>query len=112
MQDKNDPYLKQVPVVNEHLKYEELEEIVKLIFKNDKKIQKLFRKFGMKIPQNTTLELDTYSSFVFLQIDGQTSLYKIGQKAAKKFPDDQEKLYERLVIFFDFLKQKKWIVYK
>ncbi len=110
--DKNDPYLRQIPCLSEEVNYVVEEDLVNLVFKNEKKIQNVFRKLGFKIPRETKIELDPYASFVFLNIDGNKSIYEIGQGAKVEFPDDQEMLYERLLTFTTFLNEKNWIKYK
>lgn len=105
--------LKYIPIINKKLNYKKDGENVLIKFKQDKKIQNLFRKIGFKIPKETTIDMDEFSSFVFLQIDGKKTIYEIGENIKEKYPNDSEQLYERLIMFLDFLEsQKNWVFYK
>ncbi|MFV0288432.1 MAG: hypothetical protein ACK5HR_03140 [Mycoplasmatales bacterium] len=113
MANNHDPYLKLIPTLNQNLEHRVNEKnIVSLVTKNNHKIQNLFRKLSVNIPLETKIEMDEYSSFVFLQINGKQNVYKIGQKAQEKFPNNNEMLYERLIIFLDYLEEKKRIFYQ
>lgn len=108
-----DPYLQQIPVVLESLELENKGDTLSIIFNNDKKVQNFFRKIGFKIPKHTKIELDDYASFVFLQIDGQKTIYEIGQILYEAKGANADPLYERLLLYLDFLNtNKKWIYYK
>lgn len=88
-------------------------ELVLLRKKNEHKIQKFFRKLGLKIPEYTTIELDEISSFVFLQIDGKNSVEEICNLMRQKFEDRIEPCEERLSIFLNYLIDHKQIeIYK
>jgi hypothetical protein len=71
------------------------------------------RRLYFKIPEVSKIELDKFSSFVFLQINGERNIYEIGQILKNEYVEEIEPLYERLIIFLEFLKnQKDWITYK
>lgn len=113
MNDINDPYLQNVPMIKEDLIYKNSNGLIYVIFKNDKKPQKFFRKLGFKIPLESSIELDEYSSFVFSQIDGKRNIYQIGMLLKAQFGDDAEPLFERLVTFIDFLEDsRRWVLFK
>lgn len=113
MDNQNDVYLKQVPVVKETLKYTVDDQIVTVVIEHNHRIQRALRKLGFKVAKETTVDLDEYSSFVFLQIDGNRDIYTIGQNLKREFGEDCEPLYERLVMFIDFLEDDRtWILFK
>ena len=113
MDDKNDIYLKNIPVVKEDLVYETNGQLVSIVIYQDKGFQKFLRKVKFKIPRVSKIELDRFSSFVFIQINGKRNIYEIGQILKKEYDEAIEPLYERLTIFLEFLKnRKKWITYK
>lgn len=113
MNDQNDIYLKHIPIIKETLDYNTNDGIVSVTIDNHHPIQHLFRKLGFKISKHSTIELDEYSSFVFLQIDGKRDIYTIGQCLKTEFGSDCEPLYERLVTFIDFLEDnRRWVLFK
>lgn len=83
--------------------------VVTIIRLQDHWIQRFLRKLKLKIPKQTKLELDAYGSFVFLQIDGKKDVYQIGQLILEKF-DDEEMLYERLLVYLNHLEKNEKIV--
>ncbi|MGL5314444.1 MAG: PqqD family peptide modification chaperone [Peptostreptococcaceae bacterium] len=78
-------------------------EIVTILEKQDHKIQKFFRKLKVKIPNFKKIELDEYSSAVFLEIDGVKTVEEIGQILEVKFGEKVNPLYERLLVFLNHL---------
>jgi len=113
MDAKSDSFLKNIPVVKEGLAFETNDQLVSIVSYQDKGIQKFLRKLNFKIPKVSKIELDKFSSFVFLQINGERNIYEIGQVLKKEYDEEIEPLYERLIMFLEFLKnQKKWITYK
>lgn len=112
MTDQNDIYLKNIPVIKDSLDYYIKDDLVYVNIENNHRIQRAFRKLGFKISKQTTIDFDTYSSFVFKQINGKNDIYQIGQLVSKEFGQDAEPLYERLVTFIDFLEDnKRWVLF-
>ncbi len=103
MQDKHDPILNQIPVLNAGIDFEIRENIVFIIKKNDTKLHRFFRKFKSNIPKQTEIEFDKISSRAFMLIDGRRNIYEIGQIIEEEFKEESHPLYERLVVFFDGL---------
>ena len=62
-------------------------------------------------PKYSYIDLDEFGSFVWLQIDGQRTVYEIGQAMKNKFGDKEEPLYERLVKFITVLRNQTYVVY-
>ena len=77
--------------------------IVTIFEKQDHKIQKFFRKLKFKIPMYRKIELDEYSSTVFLEIDGKKTVMEIGEKLESKFGDKVNPIYERLLVFLNHI---------
>ncbi len=112
MNDSEDVYLQNIPIVKENINFEVNDDFVTIKFANDHLLQRGFRKVGFKIPNTTSIQLDEYSSFIFLQIDGKKNIYEIGQQLKLSFEAECEPLYERLVTFIDFLEDdRKWILF-
>ena len=68
MDDKNDVYLKNIPILKDGLVFETHDQLVSIVSYQEKGIQKFLRKLKFKIPNAAKIELDKFSSFVFLQI--------------------------------------------
>jgi hypothetical protein len=68
--------------------------------------QKLFKK-----PRYSYIKLDEYGSCVWNQIDGQKSIYEIGQILEKEHEKAAVQLYERLSAYFGILERNKFITF-
>ena len=94
----NEDILNIVFKVRDELEYEVNESgIVTILEKQDHKIQQIFRKLRFNIPKYKKMELDQYSSEVFLLIDGIRTVEEIGIHLERKFGDKVNPLYERLL---------------
>lgn len=61
-------------------------------------------------PQVTHVHLEPMGSFIWKQIDGQRTVYEIGQLLHKAFGEDAEPLYERLSVYMKQLERNGFIV--
>ena len=77
--------------------------IVTILEKQDHKIQDFLRKLKFNIPKYRKIELDEYSSTVFLLIDGNKTVKEIGESLDKKFGNKVHPLYERLLLFLNHI---------
>lgn len=68
--------------------------------------QKLYKK-----PRYSYIKLDTYGSFVWQQIDGEKTVYEIGQLLSKEHEGAADSLYERLGKYMAILARNKYIVF-
>ncbi len=112
MNDHEDIYLQNIPVINKHLNYQITDNIVTIEIENKHRIQRIFRKLGVKVPKTTNYTMDQYSSIVFQLIDGKRNIYQIGQIINKRYPELSTELYERLVSFIDLLETNSWVFFK
>lgn len=71
--------------------------------KQDRKIQRFFRKLKFKIPMYKQITLDEYSSEVFMQIDGKNTVKEIGEILEGIYGDKVHPLYERLLVFLNHI---------
>ncbi len=69
--------------------------------------QKLFKK-----PKISYIHLDQNGSFIWLQIDGEKDLIKIGEAVRELFGDAADPLYPRLAQFARILESYKFISFK
>ncbi|WP_324823838.1 PqqD family protein [Sinanaerobacter sp. ZZT-01] len=69
--------------------------------------QKVFKK-----PESSHIELDEFGSFIWLQIDGKKTIFDISQIAEEKFGEKIYPLIERMIQFFEILKEHKFVTLK
>jgi hypothetical protein len=99
----NDDILNLVFKVSSNVDFEVNDDLVTIIEKQDHFVQKFFRKLKFKIPMYKKIELDKYSSFVFLQIDGKNTVEDIGLNLENVYGEDSHPLYERLLVFLNHI---------
>lgn len=76
--------------------------LVTLIVENKGWVNRIAQVF-FKRPKFSNIHLDENGSFVWLLIDGETDIIKIGEKVKERFGEKAEPLYERLAQFFKML---------
>ena len=108
---KQENYMDFVPLKNKKYSWSENEKgrvIVEVPHEGfyDKIAQKFF-----KTPKISNIELDDYGSFVWKCIDGVNTIYRISEEVHKHFGEKAEPLLNRLVKFFQILKDHKFIIY-
>ena len=107
---ENKNYINKIPRIN-NKKWEILEDgMVEVTVENtgfyNTVAQKLFRK-----PRYSFIKLDEYGSFVWQQIDGNKSIYQIGQILKEKHKGASNQLYERLSAYFGILERNGYIIF-
>lgn len=104
IEEKNEEILNTIFKVCENIEYKVNNiGIVIVLEKQDHKIQRFFRKLKFKIPLYKEIQLDEISSTVFLQIDGCKTVKEIGVNLKEKFGDKVDPLYERLLVFLNYI---------
>lgn len=104
---KQDNFLLYVPQ-KKHLHWEEKKGIVFLIFYHNKPIER-FARWLVKKPNTSDIELDSLGSRVWLSIDGERTVYGIGEELKKTFGEKCEPVYDRLIMFLRYLNRRGWI---
>lgn len=89
--------------ISNEIDYEIDNDVVTILEKQDHFVQKFFRKLKFRIPLYKKIELDKYSSFIFLQIDGKKTVNEIGLNLESTFGKDSHPLYERLLLFLNHI---------
>lgn len=105
-------YLEKIPVKSESVGFSVDEKnIVTLELENkgvfNRIAQKLFKK-----PKVSYIHLDENGSFVWLAIDGEKDILKIGEEVKEHFGEKAEPLYERLAQFIKILENYRFITIK
>lgn len=108
---KQENYLDYIPMKNPNYNWREDEKgrvIVEVVRKGfyDKIAQKFF-----KVPSKSDIELDEYGSFVWKYIDGTNTIFNISNEVHNQFGEKAEPLLNRLVKYFQILKDHKFILY-
>ncbi|HSP46726.1 MAG TPA: PqqD family protein [Clostridiaceae bacterium] len=106
---KTDNYLELVPVKSDRYTWTENKDgIVRIIVPRDKALDRIVRAF-FKTPSNMNIDLDSYGSAVWKEIDGKRNVGEIGDLMKKEFGESIEPLYERLSTFINQLRNNKFI---
>lgn len=77
--------------------------MVTLLEKQDHKIQYFLRKLKFKIPLYKKIELDEYCSTVFIMLNGENTVKKVGESLDLKYGEKVHPLYERLLLFINYI---------
>lgn len=102
--NSNEEVLNIVFKIRDSIEYEMDEVgIVTVLEKQDHKIQNFFRRLKFNIPMYKKIQLDEYSSAVFVQIDGIRNIKEIGENLEGKFGEKVQPLYERLLVFLNHI---------
>jgi len=104
---EDDNFLLYVPD-KKHKEFEIKEGKVLLIFHHDKPVEK-FMRWLIKKPFISDIELDTTGSRVWELINGQNTVYEIGQQLIKLYGKSCEPVYDRLILYIRYLIKKGWI---
>lgn len=107
---KNKNYIDNIPKINDK-KWELMPDgIVEITIENtgfyNRVAQKIFKR-----PRYSFIKLDEYGSCVWQQIDGQKTIYEIGQILKESHKGASNQLYERLSTFFCILERNKYIIF-
>lgn len=102
--NNNDEVLNLIFRVRDTLEYEVNDDrIVTILEKQDRKVQDFLRKIKFNIPIYKKIELDKFSSEVFLKVDGKNSVKDIGEYLEVKYGQEVYPLYERLLLFLNHI---------
>ena len=100
----NEDVLNIVFRVSDKINYEIDEEgIVTILEKQDSRIQNLFRKLKFSIPEYKKITLDEYSSTAFKLINGENTIKDVGEILDSKYGEEIYPLYERLLLFLNYI---------
>ena len=112
MAKEKENYLDYIPKRNERFSWEKKENglvVIKVANTGffNRIAQLIFRK-----PKFSFIDLDEFGSFIWMQIDGQRTVYEIGVAVKNKFGDKAEPLYERLAKYFQILDSYSFVEWK
>lgn len=104
---KEDNFLLYIPKRKE-IAWEEKDGKVYLVFQHEKVAEK-FMRWLVKKPYISDLELDNLGSSTWKLIDGNNSVFGIGQRLLKEYGSKCEPVYDRLILYLRYLNKKGWI---
>ncbi len=106
---KEKNYLDNIPKINKKWELTEQGE-VEITVENKGVFHKIAQKFFKK-PRYSFIKLDEYGSCVWQQIDGEKTIYEIGQILKSQHKKAANQLYERLAKFMGILEHNKYIIF-
>ncbi len=110
--NKKENYIEKIPVRSAAITWSADEQgIVTLHIENKGIMNKIAQKL-LKKPKVSHIHLDETGSFVWPLIDGEKSIYDIGDDVKLHFGEKAEPLYERLAKFFLILESNNFIEWK
>lgn len=109
---KEKNYLDFIPVRNSEYEWNTLDTgIVEIKVINKGFYNKIAQKF-FKAPKESYIKLDEYGSEVWKCINDKRDIGEVGDSVCSKFSDDDNMFYQRLVKFFNILKENNFITFK
>lgn len=103
----SDNFLLYIPK-KKHNDWEKKDGSIYLIFHHEKLAERLIR-WLVKKPCISDIKLDSMGSCVWSMIDGEKTVYEVGQSLLKEFGDSCEPIYDRLIIFLRYMNRRGWI---
>lgn len=109
---KSENYLLKVPSKNPSFLFSQDENgIVTLEIENKGAMNRVFQRLFKK-PKISYIHLDEMGSFIWLLIDGEKDIIKIGEEVKEHFKEKAEPLYERLSKYIKILESYSFITFK
>ena len=103
-------YLDYIPAVNPKNTWDEADGKVTIHMVHRGFYATIAQKFFHK-PRVSHIDLDKMGSFIFPLIDGERSIYEIGEQVKLQFGEAAEPLYERLAKYMQILRNNRFIYY-
>lgn len=102
-------FLDLIPIRNEKFRWMTLEnDIVQIQIDRNGLLDRLVRPI-FKTPNVMKIDLDTYGSFIWKQIDGTQTMESIAKALIEQYGDEINPLYERLGKYINILRNNQFI---
>lgn len=111
MPDKKDNYLDHIPLRSDNKWETDMDGNVTIFVENKGVFNKIAQAL-LKKPKVSQIHLEEFGSYIYPLIDGEKSVYDIGQLVTAHFGDKAEPLYPRLTKYFRMLENYGFIEYK
>ncbi len=105
-------YLDKVPVRASFLRHTEDDKGIVTLEKDNKGMFNRIAQKCFKKPPVSYIHLDEFGSFVWLCIDGEHTIYELGEQIEAHFGEKAHPLYERLAKYFQILESYKFVSFK
>ncbi len=110
MKKEKKNYIDNIPQIN-NIEWEVKKDGIVEIKVENKGFYNLVAQKFFKKPRYSFIKLDEYGSCVWQQIDGNKTIYEIGQILEDKHQGAANQLYERLATYFGILYRHKYIIF-
>lgn len=107
---KSDNVLLYVPKIK-HMDWEMKGRNVYLIFYHRRLVERLAG-WLFKKPLVTDIKLDEVGSFLWKHIDGEKTIYELGENLKYQFGEKCEPVYNRLIMYLRYLNRMGWIAFE
>lgn len=94
--------------IKEHNEWIERGDNIYLVFHFDRLIER-FVSWATKKPKMADVKLDIIGTKVWQLIDGEKTVYDIGQLLLDEYGEKCQPVYKRLIMYLRYLNKKKWI---
>lgn len=108
---KEENYLDYIPKHNERYLWQENKNNHVEVTVHNRGLFNRIAQLIFRRPKSSQIELDSFGSFVWLQIDGKRTIYEIAMLIKAEFGAEAEPLFERAAQFFHVLRKNEFIVY-
>lgn len=105
-------YLERIPVKSDTIGFDTDENGIVTLSKENKGVMNRIAQVLIKKPKVSYIHLDEFGSFVWLRIDGESDIVKIGESVKEHFGDRAEPLYERLAKYVGILASYGFVTFK
>lgn len=106
-----DNVINYIPVTNKKIKTKEEENLVVLVRERNNFFDNFMNRI-FSTPKELKIDLDELGSKAWLMIDGQSSIYDISKKIQENLDNNEDKLVDRLILFFRYLYNNDLIKFK
>lgn len=110
MKKKTGNYLDYIPVRKDKYAWKQAEDGSVTILVENKGVFHWLAQHFLHKPRVSQIHLEEFGSFLWAQIDGEQTVYEIGQRMKQHFGEKAEPLYPRLVQYMRNLEQYEFVV--
>lgn len=106
---KDDNFLDLVPVRQDKFRWKDLDNgNVQILIDRNSFLERAVRLI-VKTPEVMKIDLDSHGSFIWNSMNGERTIFEIGELVKEKFGEEMEPLYERLSQYINILRNNKFI---
>lgn len=110
--NKSENYVEKIPVRNQEIQWSVEDDGLVTLHMENKGIANRIAQKLIKKPKISHIHLDEMGSFIWLQIDGEKTVFDIGKPVEEHFGEKALPLYERLSMFIRTLETNNFVTCK